>query len=105
MGVKFFNGIPVDVPNVITENKKEFYISYNSRRSDYGVDTTALVIHETSQFLILAGDHSKEYHGLDFEQALAYFYANVEKAVEQSEHGRVFKCGEDLRGGYVPGGY
>lgn len=104
MSVKFFNGIPVSQPNTIREINPEFYVSYNPSSADYGTDTTALVIRETSQFLVLAGNHSKEFKGLPFREALAYFYANVSKAVEQSEHGRVFKF-VDGKPAYVPGGY
>jgi len=104
MTVQFFNGIPVSQPNTVSETNPDFYVSYNPSRADYGTDTTALVIRETSQFLILAGNHSKEYKGLTFKESLSYFYANVSKAVKQSEHGQVFKF-VDGKPAYVPGGY
>lgn len=104
MGVQFFGGVPVCTVNTITRNEPKFYVSYNPSRSDYGTDTTALVIHETGQFLILAGDHTKQFDGLSFDDALAYFYANAHRTVEQSEHGRVFRF-VDGNGYYEKGGY
>lgn len=104
MSVRFIDGIPVSQPNTVSESNPDFYVSYNPSSADYGTDTTALVIRETSQFLILAGNHAAQYKGLTFKEALAYFYANVSKAVKQSEHGRVFKF-VDGKPGYVPGGY
>lgn len=80
------------------------YISYNPSIRDYGTDTTAIYIHETSQFLILAGDHTEELQGLTLEDAVTYFYDNVEQAVSQSEHGQIFTF-VDGKGDYVAGGY
>lgn len=104
MSVQFFNGIPVSIPNEISKDAPDFYISYNQSSSDYGTDTTAIYIKSTGQFLILAGNHTEQYAGLDFEQVLEYFYNNVSKAVKQSEHGIIFQ----MTGGkaaYVNGGY
>ena len=104
MGVSFIGGVPISQPNTVTSSNENFYISYNPSAADYGTDTTALVIRSTSQFLILAGNHADKYKGLSFEDALAYFYANVDKAISQSEHGKVFKF-VDGKPDYVPGGY
>lgn len=104
MSVQFFNGVPIDVPNRITRTDPKFYVSYNPSARDYGTDTTALYIHETGQFLILAGNHATQYDGLSFADALAYFYANVDKAVSQSDHGRVFRF-VDGKAFYEQGGY
>lgn len=105
MGTEFFNGVPVHTPNVISKDVKQFYVSYNGSSSHYGSNTTALVINETSQFLILNGDHRKGYSGLEtLESCLAYFYSNIEKANPKSEHGRIFKkVGNGFA--YIKGGY
>lgn len=104
MPVTFHSGVPVLQPNQVQQDNPEFYVSYNPSTSDYGVRTTALYIKSTGQFLILAGDHRQKYDGLNFKKALAYFYAHVDKAVSQSEHGKVFKA---VDGGfaYVDGGF
>jgi len=104
MTVEFCGGIPICRVNQITRREPEFYISYNPSQRDYGTDTTAMHINETGQFLTLAGNHTDQYNGLNFTEALAYFYANVDKAVPQSEHGRVFKF-ENGKAAYVAGGY
>lgn len=104
MSVQFMGGVPISQPNRITWIEPEFYVSYNPSIHDYGTDTTALHIHETAQFLILAGDHTVEYKGLSLTEALAYFYANVARAVPQSEHGRVFRF-VDGKAFYEKGGY
>lgn len=105
MGIIFANGIPLHTPNKISKDVKDYYISYNPSSRDYGSDTTALVINETSQYLILNGDHRKEYNNCSsFKKSLKYFYDNIEKANPKSEHGRLFK---KIEGGfaYVKGGY
>lgn len=104
MSVQFFNGVPINVPNRVTRTDPDFYVSYNPSARDYGTDTTALHIRETAQFLILAGNHAAQYDGLTLAEAVAYFYANVERAVPQSEHGRVFRF-VDGKAFYENGGY
>lgn len=88
---------------------ENFYISYNNSafsRRDYGCDTTALYIDETSQFLILKGDHREGYKGLSFKDALAYFYAHINEAHNFSEHGKVFAIDkQNHTSGYIKGGY
>lgn len=90
MTVNFYDGVPVAQINRIVHGAPEFYISYNPSVRDYGVRTTALYIKSTGQFLILAGNHSKQYEGLTFQESLTYFYDNVNEAIPQSEHGKVF---------------
>lgn len=104
MSVHFMGGVPVSVPNRITSSKPEFYVSYNPSARDYGTDTTALYIHETGQFLILAGNHAMQYDGLTLAEAVAYFYAHVEQAVSQSDHGKIFRF-VDGKAFYEQGGY
>lgn len=95
--------------NNISNSSKEFYISYNNSAfsiRDYGCDTTALHINETSQFLILKGDHRKGYEGLNFNEALTYFYAHIDEAHDFSEHGKIFVVNEETyEADYISGGY
>lgn len=104
MTVTFYDGVPVVQTNQVTQDVPEFYISYNPSIRDYGVRTTALYIKSTGQFLILTGDHSKQYEGLSFQECLSYFYAHVKEAVSQSEHGKVFTF-VDGKAAYVDGGF
>ena len=54
---------PVFIPPINeTLNQKGFYISYCFSSRDYGEPTTALVLESpTMRFLILKGNHKKEY--------------------------------------------
>jgi hypothetical protein len=71
------DGIPVSVPNEVTETNNGFYISYNNYdRSIYGSDTTALVLEESTHFLILDGDHRSNLNK-PFESCLDYFHDNA----------------------------
>lgn len=103
---KVINGIPLGIPNRISKENKYFYISYNNYDiSSYGSDTTALYINETSQFLILNGNHTKEYENLNtLEEHLKYFYFNIDKVNFRSEHNKVFKIVNN-KGVYLDGGY
>lgn len=85
--IKWFNGIPIDVPNKITKNSDEekYYISYNPSFRDYGIDTTALVItigdNERQVFYILKGNHEDQYANCEsLQECLAYFVENKESA-------------------------
>ena len=77
-----FNGIPCNVPNDITSENKDFYISYNSRDVEiYGTDTTALVNKDMTKFLILNGNHSKQYNDIiknngSYNDCINYFLDN-----------------------------
>lgn len=104
--IKNINGIPIRIPNKIIKESKKYYISYNNKDiSIYGSSTTALYINETSQFLILNGNHVNNYDKLkSLEECLAYFYNNIKKANFRSEHGAVFKFEND-KGVYKKGGY
>lgn len=104
MTLEFFDGVPVLTTNEIPVDTPKYHISYNWSCSPYGCPTTAMYIKDTSQFLILQGDHTKEYEDLDFEQSLKYFYDNVHLAVKQSEHGKIFTAKDD-QFMYVEGGY
>ena len=102
---KIINGTPIGIPNTITQDRPNYYVSYNNRDiASYGSDTTALHINETSQFLILNGNHVAAYKNLNtLEDCLKYFYANENKNF-RSEHGKVFKIVEG-KAAYVNGGY
>lgn len=90
--MKNFNGIPTFIPNDITANTDEFYISYNDRDiSIYGSVTTALVLNKPLKFLILNGKHSKAYNdiismGGGYAQCLEYFKSNIDKKSKYSEN-------------------
>ena len=102
---QFTEGVPVGIPNKITKDTTEYYISYNNRDiASYGSDTTALHINETSQFLILNGNHVAAYKELNnLKECLDYFYSRTEKNF-RSEHGKVFKM-IDGKAKYIKGGY
>lgn len=95
--------------NVISNEAEEFYISYSNSRfsvSDYGCDTTALYVNETGQFLILRGDHRDGYAGLNFNEAIEYFYNHIEDAHKYSDHGRIYIFDEEANSlNCVAGGY
>lgn len=104
--LKFVKGMPLSIPNKIVSDKKEYHISYNNRDvALYGCSTTAIYINETSQFLILNGNHSENYNELEsLKDCLDYFYKNIDQANPKSEHGTIFKIIED-KGKYIKGGY
>lgn len=89
-----FDGIPLFVPNDITNSKNDFYISYNSHTRDYGSDTTALVLTSKEfmdKFLILNGNHKKQYdeiinNGGNYNDCLEYFKNNIDLKNKLSEN-------------------
>lgn len=61
--IEFFEGSPVSQRNQIIQGD-DFYVSYLGMDTIYGSDTTALVKTEKENpvlFLLLNGDHRKEY--------------------------------------------
>ena len=92
---QFVNGIPVTIPNKTIEPKirADFYISYNNYdRADYGGhDTTALVLEDEkslSVFLILNGNHMKQYSALKeqgFKACYQYFLQNIDLINQRSD--------------------
>lgn len=97
VSVQIINGLPItvynNVPIEISEKVKYkgkiyngFYISYNNHDVDiYGSDTTALVLGQMEEFLILNGNHIEGYRklsGLPFSEYLKYFRKN-EKYMNQ----------------------
>ena len=101
-----FKGTPIIVPNKVTQQTKQFHISYNDRDiKHYGGVTTALYINETNQFLILNGDHTEDYNKQKtFKDCLKYFYNNIDQANNNSEHNKLFKIVEG-KAKYIQGGY
>lgn len=85
------NGVPIMIPNDITNKKDNFYISYNERdTSIYGNPTTALVLNNLSKFLILNGNHTKEYNNIinnggGYADCLEYFKKNIDKISKFSD--------------------
>ncbi|MDF2880132.1 MAG: pPPM1a [Clostridiaceae bacterium] len=87
-----FDGVPLFIPNDISIQTTEFYISYNDRDTSlYGDVTTALVQNNPVKFLILNGNHSKEYKeiiskGGGYSDCLEYFKNNLDKKSKFSEN-------------------
>ena len=72
------NGVPVGVPNETTD-ETGYYVSYNNYDTViYGGDTTAIVVSNPTNFLILNGDHRQNLKDLSRMDAVAYFHANSE---------------------------
>lgn len=75
----FLGGVPVQIPNEVRQNDSSFYVSYNSSARDYGCPTTALVLNDPqmSKFLILCGDHRKQYEMAGtLDACLSYYSSN-----------------------------
>lgn len=89
--VENYNGMPIFIPNDTFDLEEVgCYVSYNSHCSDYGCDTTALVrmdgAHPT-KFLILNGNHVKEYAKLkNYANCVQYFKNNLDKKNKLSEN-------------------
>lgn len=88
-------GIPLLMPNDVTYQEKDFYISYNDRDiSSYGDITTALVLEKQgslTKFLILNGNHTKAYKdiiasGGGYPACVEYFKSNLDKQNKFSEN-------------------
>lgn len=79
----------LQTPNTISQDCKQFYISFNTRDYfTYGAITTALVIGEQMDiFYILEGDHREAYKKLgdDLEKCIAYFESNSDKISKFSD--------------------
>jgi len=75
--------------HVITKADETFYVSYEASNGAYGVPTTALVIGQGQNFLILKGNHLEAYANLidlGYEACLNYFLENKELAHKYSEN-------------------
>lgn len=80
VSTKTFGGVPVLVPNIVT-NQQHHYISYNNYDTySYGCDTTAIVATGWYNgkpygqvFLILNGNHYDQLNSLDLIGCLEYF--------------------------------
>lgn len=75
-------------PNTISQEYKDFYISYNvTDYMVYGAITTALVIGQMEIFYILEGDHREAYKeiGNDLEKCIEYFAQNSDKIAKYSD--------------------
>ena len=90
--IKYYNGIPVHVPNAITANNTEekYYVSYNPSFRDYGVDTTALVItigeNERQVFYILKGNHTERFGKCtNLNECLDYYVENKDLQHKMSD--------------------
>jgi len=89
VSTKNFNGIPLLIPNSVSFDSEEFYVSYNNYDEYiYGCDTTALVLGQMQHFYILNGDHRKAYEALTsqgFTACLEYFKNNSNLKNKYSE--------------------
>ena len=81
--IEYINGIPLSVPNeIVSDDRSEHYhVSYNGSRTNYGVDTTALVIrsedNKSEVYYILKGNHSKQFRNCkNLKDCVRYFIAN-----------------------------
>ena len=97
------NGIPIIMPNDITNDTIDFYISYNDRdKHIYGDVTTALVSYNPTKFLILYGNHTEQYNkiienGGNYENCVQYFRDNKSLKAKYSENWNeiiIFKDGK-----------
>ena len=81
MGVEFFDGVPIFTSNSVTNQNKEYYVSYEPSARNYGVDTTAFVSYDkvgNSIFYILEGNHVKNYEKCQtFQEHMDYFKNNI----------------------------
>lgn len=82
--IEYYNGLPYWIHNNTFDLKdKGCYVSYNSSTADYGCDTTALVRMDgvnPTKFLILNGNHTKEYASLgNYNDCVEYFKNNLDK--------------------------
>jgi len=53
------SGLPTPNTVLTSQTEKDCHVSYNPSFSDYGTDTTAIVL-QHNIFLVLNGDHRKE---------------------------------------------
>lgn len=89
--IEIFNGISIHIPNDTFNLKDEgCYVSYNSHTRHYGCDTTALVREDgvnPTKFLILNGNHMKEYLELgNYQDCVEYFKNHSEQQNKYSEN-------------------
>jgi len=86
-----YNDLPLELrpTNEISQEAKEFYISFNTGDYfAYGAITTALVVGNNYEFFyILEGDHRENYKaiGNSLEKCLEYFTANSAKKSKYSD--------------------
>ncbi|MBA4293774.1 hypothetical protein C0431_12500 [bacterium] len=90
MPVKYFNGVPIFVPNSIPKKGEGYYVSYNPSARDYGVDTTALVVRvdngNRDVYYILSGDHVEDYNACDsLDDCLRYLFDHEDQLHHMSE--------------------
>ena len=69
-------GIPIILPNRVSNESKEFYVSYNDCDQNLhgGHDTTAMVVGQMQAFYILNGNHEKVMGSLSFDECLNYVH-------------------------------
>lgn len=87
-------GYPLQIPNKIVVDSKDFWVSYNNYDTALlGGVTTALVHTDRKIFehyYVLNGNHSEKYkkivyNGGGINECLEYFFANIDKKNKYSE--------------------
>ena len=86
MSTYFFNGIPCTFTNRTTSTSADFYTSFQPDVSDYGCQTTAVVVEpHMHQVYVLCGDHQKGLAGKSFAEALDYLHDHAEQLHKYSD--------------------
>lgn len=101
-----FRAYPVPIvntmsPNVVAITDTTFHLSYKSSCSDYGSDTTAIVL-RNNVFFILNGDHKEALLALAETEGLPacmqYFIEHIAQANPLSEHRMAVLLDADMFG-------
>lgn len=103
LGFKSAGRIPVtneSLPNVVA-GFGAFHVSYNAHSSDYGSDTTALVLRHRV-FFVLNGNHAAALHSAaestGIQGCIDYFIDHIAQANPYSEHLMATKIRNDIFG-------
>lgn len=90
---RWFNGIPVLIPNIAT-NHLYHHVSYNNHSMiDYGVPSTTAIVckcwykgkYWADRYLILTGNHYEHLNSLDLIGCLEYFSKNIHLKARHSD--------------------
>lgn len=103
LGFKSAGRIPMTnecLPNVVA-GFGAFHVSYNTHSSDYGCDTTALVLQQRV-FFVLNGNHAAALHAAaestGIQGCIDYFINHMDQANPSSEHLMATKLRSDIFG-------
>jgi len=70
--------------NTISNDAKDFHVSFNPDSRDYGCETTALVIGNHQIFFVIDGDHRADMKG-SLSDCLLHVYRNADKLNNASD--------------------